>query len=108
MEGIELLAKLCALPGISGYETAIRNFIKDQLKDIADKIEVDAMGNLIASHTGRSTQKLMLSAHIDEIGFMVQHIDDEGFIRFIPIGGFDAKTLTAQRVIVHGKKTLLV
>jgi len=107
MEGIDLLTKLCALPGISGYETAIRNFIKDQLKDIADKIEVDAMGNLIATHAGSSSQKLMLSAHIDEIGFMVQHIDDEGFIRFIPIGGFDAKTLTAQRVIVHGKKDIV-
>ena len=49
----------------------------------------------------------MISGHMDEIAFMVNHIDDKGFIRFIPLGGFDPKTLTAQRVIVHGKKDLL-
>lgn len=50
---------------------------------------------------------MMAAAHMDEIGFMVRHIDDKGFIKFLPLGGFDAKTLTAQRVIVHGKKDLI-
>ena len=49
----------------------------------------------------------LAAAHMDEIGFMVRHIDDKGFIKFLPLGGFDAKTLTAQRVIVHGKKDLI-
>ena len=49
----------------------------------------------------------MLSAHMDEIGFMVTHVEDGGFLRLIPLGGFDPKTLTAQRVIVHGREDLL-
>lgn len=49
----------------------------------------------------------MIAAHIDEIGFMVKHIDAKGFVRFHPLGGFDPKVLTAQRVIVHGKKALM-
>lgn len=57
---------------------------------------------------GKDTEKTMMAAaHMDEIGFMVRHIDDKGFIKFLPLGGFDAKTLTAQRVIVHGKKDLI-
>ncbi|MBK9270807.1 MAG: M42 family metallopeptidase [Saprospiraceae bacterium] len=107
MEGIETLRKICALPGVPGYESAIRNYIKSQLENIADRIEIDPMGNLIAFHQGRNHKKLMLSAHLDEIGFMVQHIDEDGFIRFVPLGGFDAKTLTAQRVTIHGKKDVI-
>src|SRR5262249_9050613 len=52
-------------------------------------------------------RKLMVSSHMDEISFMVTYIDDDGFIRFIPLGGFDPKTLTAQRVVVHGTRDLL-
>jgi len=49
----------------------------------------------------------MVAAHMDEIGFMVSHIDDQGFLRFRPIGGFDPKTLTSMRVMVHGRKDLI-
>ena len=66
------------------------------------------MGNVIALKKGRSAKKkTMAAAHMDEIGFIVTHIDDNGFIRFNPIGGFDPKTLTAQRVLIHGKKDVL-
>jgi endoglucanase len=66
------------------------------------------MGNLIALKKGQSDKKrVMAAAHMDEIGFIVTHIDEKGFIRFHTIGGFDPKTLTAQRVIVHGKKNLI-
>ena len=66
------------------------------------------MGNVIALRKGKSSEKkVMAAAHMDEIGFIVTHIDEKGFVRFNPLGGFDPKTLSAQRVIVHGKKDLV-
>ena len=66
------------------------------------------MGNVFALKRGKSDLKrAMVGAHMDEIGFIVTHIDDKGFLRFTTLGGFDPKTLTAQRVIVHGKKDLI-
>jgi putative aminopeptidase FrvX len=63
------------------------------------------MGNVIALKKGRSSaKKCMAAAHMDEIGFIVTHIDDKGFVRFNPVGGFDPKTLTSQRVLIHGRK----
>ena len=63
------------------------------------------MGNVIALKKGKDdTKSVMIAAHMDEIGFIVTHINDKGFLKFHPLGGFDPKTLTSQRVIVHGKK----
>lgn len=104
---IKLLKKICELPGAPGFENRIRDFIKGQLEGIVDDMEVDAMGNLVAIRKGETDQCLMLAAHMDEISFIVTGIDDSGFIRFHTLGGFDPKTLTAQRVIVHGKKDII-
>jgi len=65
------------------------------------------MGNVYAIKRGVGDKRAMVGAHMDEIGFIVTHIDDKGFIRFYTLGGFDPKTLTAQRVIVHGKKDVI-
>jgi endoglucanase len=70
------------------------------------------MGNVVALKKGTlhgtpQCKKVMIAAHMDEIGFMVTYIDEDGFLRFTPLGGFDPKTLTAQRVIVHGKKDVI-
>jgi endoglucanase len=65
------------------------------------------MGNVIALKKGKARKKVMVAAHMDEIGFIVTHIDEQGFLRFHTLGGFDPKTLTAQRVIVHGKKDII-
>jgi tetrahedral aminopeptidase len=65
------------------------------------------MGNVTAVKKGSDRKKIMIAAHMDEIGFMVTHIDDDGFLRFHTLGGFDPKTLTAQRVVVHGKRDLV-
>jgi len=102
-----LLKALCETPGISGREQAIRARITQELEGLADRVYTDPMGNLIAVKKGQKAKKVMVAAHMDEIGFIVSHIDDEGFIRFQPVGGFDPKTLTSQRVIVHGKQDLL-
>jgi tetrahedral aminopeptidase len=104
---IDLLSEICQIPGAPGFEKLVRNFVTEQVKPLVDHIEVDNMGNLYAIKKGTGTKKVMVAAHMDEIGFMVKHIDDKGFIRFTTLGGFDPKTLTAQRVLVHGKKDLL-
>lgn len=106
---LQLLKKICELPGAPGFEEKIRNFILDQISDTADKVEIDNMGNLIAIKyaADKNSKNVMVTAHMDEIGFIVNHIDDNGFVRFHPLGGFDPKTLTAQRVIIHGKQDVV-
>jgi len=98
---LELLKKVTELAGAPGFENRIRNFIKEEIKDLCDSCNVDNMGNLIAVKKGKTDKKLMVAAHMDEISFIVSHIEEDGFLRFLPLGGFDPKTLVAQRVIIH-------
>jgi len=102
-----LLKKICKIPGASGFEQAIRAFIIEEVTPLVDEISIDAMGNVLAIKKGKRPKKAMVAAHMDEIGFIVTHIDDDGFVRFHTLGGFDPKTLTAQRVIIHGKEDIL-
>ena len=105
---VSLLKACCEVAGISGFEQRVRELITRELGGAVDSISTDAMGNLIAYKKGKSSEKrIMAAAHMDEIGFMVKAIDDNGFIKIQTIGGFDPKTLTAQRVLVHGKKDLV-
>ncbi len=107
MINVELLKKICEIPGAPGFEQPIRALVLEELKSITDDVEVDPMGNVIAVKKGTSDKRIMCAAHMDEIGFIVTHIDEEGFIRFHTLGGFDPKTLTAQRVIIHGKEPVI-
>lgn len=107
MINVSLLSKICETPGAPGFEDKIRKVIIAEVKPYVDKIKIDAMGNLICLKKGSKKKRVMVAAHMDEISFMVKHIDSEGFIRFHPMGGFDPKTLTAQRVIIHGKKDII-
>jgi len=107
MINIPLLKKICKIPGAPGFEQAIRTFVMKEVKSLVDEVSVDAMGNVIALKKGKDSKKVMVAAHMDEIGFIVTHVDDDGFVRFHTLGGFDPKTLTAQRVIIHGKKDVL-
>lgn len=104
---LSLLAELCKTPGAPGFEERVRRVVLRELEGLCDEITVDKMGNVYAIRKGRSDRAVMIGAHMDEIGFMVTHIDDKGFIRFTTLGGFDPKTLTAQRVIVHGKEDII-
>jgi tetrahedral aminopeptidase len=104
---IDLLKKISETAGAPGFENRIREVIIKEITPDVDSITVDNMGNIVAFRKGKQSKKIMLAAHMDEIGFIVSHIDDNGFIRFIPLGGFDPKTLTAQRVIIHGKKDII-
>lgn len=107
---VSLLKTVCDLPGAPGFEKPIRDFILREVAPLVDAVEVDNMGNVIAIKRGKrnpENKRVMVAAHMDEIGFIVTHIDDSGFLRFHTLGGFDPKTLTAQRVIVHGRKDLI-
>ena len=107
MLNLDLLAAICEAPGVSGFERRIRNLVLREVQELADEVEVDNMGNVLAIRRGKQPKRVMVAAHMDEIGFVVSHIDKNGFIRFLPLGGFDPKTLTAQRVIVHGRRDLV-
>lgn len=101
----KLLEKLSNAPGVSGFEEEIRKLISDELKDHVDEIEIDNMGNLIAVKKGKNNgKKVMLAAHMDEIGLMVRFIDKKGFIKFSKIGGINDQMLINQEVVIHTEK----
>lgn len=107
MLNLPLLKAICEAPGVSGFERRIRELVLREVRGLADEVKVDNMGNVMAIRKGKSPKRVMVAAHMDEIGFIVNHIDEKGFLRFLPLGGFDPKTLTAQRVIVHGRKDVV-
>lgn len=93
------------LHGPSGFEDKIAEYMKEEAKDHADKVRIDNLGNLIIEK-GSERPKVMLAAHMDEIGFMVQHIDDNGFIKFVKIGGWDDRILLGMSVDLIGKEVV--
>ena len=99
----ELLRKLSDAHGVSSREGNIRDIIRAELAGSVDEITEDVMGNLIATKRGDDFS-IMLAAHMDEIGLMVQYIDEKGFIRVVSIGGWFGPVLYCQRVVLHGKK----
>lgn len=107
----DLLKRLCETPGVPGREHRVRELIKKEVKDLFDEVREDPMGNLLcrrapkgkAKKSGDST-RVMIPCHMDEIGFLVKYIDDKGFIRVNPVGGFDTRNLFARRVLVHSGK----
>lgn len=102
-----LLKKVCETAGAPGFEKDIRNLVIKEIEAYVDKVDIDNLGNIFAFKKGDKNpdgKKVMLAAHLDEIGFIVTHIEEGGFVRFHTLGGFDPKTLTAQRVKIHGKR----
>jgi endoglucanase len=95
-----LIQKLVETPGPSGYEAQIRAVVQAEIAPYADSIQVDALGNLIARKGARQADglKIMLAAHIDEIGVIVTHIDENGFLRFTAIGGVYPRNCIGGRV----------
>lgn len=105
---VPLLKEICEIAGAPGFENRVRELVIKEVSPYVDEIEVDNMGNVYAIKKGlNSDKRAMVGAHMDEIGFMVTHIDENGFVRFHTLGGFDPKTLTAQRVIIHGKEDVI-
>lgn len=110
METKELLKLLCNDKGVSGYEHTLHESVISVFKEYTDDITVDKLGNVIAVKKGSKNSdnniKIMLAAHMDEIGLMVNDVEDNGFLRFTSVGGFDPRTILGQEVIVHGKEDL--
>lgn len=109
MDTKKILDTLSSGSTVSGYEYKINDTIIYAFKNYTTTTEIDSLGNIISMKKGRNNSKglkIMIAAHIDEIGLMVKHIEDNGFIRFTNIGGIDPRTIVGQEVIVHGKKDL--
>lgn len=102
---LSLLEKLSAAHGLSGREGAIRAIVREALEGSVDEISVDPMGNIIGVRKGKGGPRIMLAAHLDEVGFLVKHIDEKGWIRIHPVGGIFRQFLAAQRVRVHCSAT---
>ena len=104
---IDLLREITEVAGAPGHEQRVRKIVLREVTPLVDDVTVDNMGNVYAIKKGADKKRVMVGAHMDEIGFIVTHIDDNGFLRFHTLGGFDPKTLTAQRVIVHGTEDII-
>lgn len=104
---VSLLKEICEVAGAPGFEKRIREIVLREITPLVDEVTIDNMGNVYAIKKGQKDKRVMIGAHMDEIGFIVTHIDDKGFVRFHTLGGFDPKTLTAQRVIIHGKEDVI-
>lgn len=107
MLDVSLLKELCLTNGISGDEGSVRSLIIEKIKDYADDISVDNLGNLLVRKKGkkRAENRLMLSAHMDEVGLLVTDISPEGYIKFDEVGGIDRRVLLGKRVRI-GKNNI--
>jgi endoglucanase len=98
MVDLEVLRKIVEAPGVSGYEfLGIRDVVVEEIKPYVDEVKVDKLGNVIAHKKG-SGPRVMIAAHMDKIGVMVNHIDKDGYLHLVRVGGVDPRTLVAQRI----------
>jgi tetrahedral aminopeptidase len=105
-----LIKKLVEATGPSGYEDAVRDIVKEEIVPFVDEVRVDAMGNLIAQRgkKGPDGRRVMLSGHMDEIGIIVTHVDDHGFVRFAPLGGvFPSYCLGGRVRFINGTEGVI-
>lgn len=100
---LQLLKQLSEAPGVSGREERVRDILKKEMKGLFDEINVDTLGNVIATKKskGKNGKRVLIACHMDEIGFYVRHVEDKGFLRIHNAGGFDTKNLQARRVLVQ-------
>lgn len=97
----DVLVELTESSGVPGYEDRIRDIVRRELEDTVDEVRTDAMGNVIGTIWGDSDYEVAIAAHVDEIGFMVRHVRDDGFLELDALGGWDPRVMRAQRVTVH-------
>ena len=95
-----VLSRLADAHGLSGYEDDVAAILQELLEPLVDEVTTDRMGNVVAVREGDGPT-VMIAAHMDEIGLMVSHVDDDGFLRFVPVGGWSDQTILGQRVLVH-------
>lgn len=101
MHDRELLFDLSAAAGPVGYEDGVREVVREALAPHVDRLQTDAMGNVVGTVDGESDREVVVAAHMDEIGFMVAAVTDDGFLKLDSLGGWNAQILRAQPVTVH-------
>lgn len=101
-----LLKELLALRGVSGHENEVRAFILEQAKPLADAVTVDALGSVIAYKKAKKdgAKTVMFDAHMDEVGFIIQYVCEDGLLRYLPVGGIDPAVCVSKRVLVGDDK----
>ncbi|MFB6104899.1 MAG: M42 family metallopeptidase [Halobacteriaceae archaeon] len=98
---LDLFSKLTEVSGVPGYEDRVREIVRRELDPVVDEVWSDSMGNVVGTKNPGGDYEVAIAAHMDEIGFMVRHIDDDGFLELDALGGWDPRVLRAQRVTVH-------
>ena len=106
MEVKEFLIKLCESAHVSGFESEGAGIVCEAFSEYLADVSLDKLGNVTGVKKGRGKGKLMLAAHMDEIGLMVADIDDKGLVRFTALGGFDARVFPAMEVTIHGREKI--
>lgn len=103
MATVEFLKRLLDTPGPSGFEAAPARVWREEVKRFADDVRADVHGNSVGVINPKGAPRLMLAGHVDEIGLQITHVDDDGFLYFAGIGGWDSQVLVGQRVILSGR-----
>lgn len=105
---LDTMETLCCLDGVSGREDEVREYILERVMPFADEICADAMGNLMVFKKGaaKPKQRVMLAAHMDEVGLIITEITEDGYLRFDAVGGIDRRVLIGKRVFVGSVRTL--
>jgi endoglucanase len=101
---LDFLHRLLDTPGPSGFETAPARIWREEVTRVADVVATDSRGNTVATLNPRGTPRLMCVGHIDEIGLQLTHIDDDGFLYFAAIGGWDSQVIVGQRVVIASRR----
>jgi putative aminopeptidase FrvX len=96
----ELLQEITETSGVPGYEDRVREVVRRELEPEVDRLETDAMGNVVGTIEG-GDYEVVVAAHMDEVGFMIRHVTEEGFVQVDALGGWDPRVLKAQRVTIH-------
>ncbi len=102
---LSLLERLSNAFGVAGREDEVRKIVREELKTLCDEVWVDNLGSVIGHKKG-SSPRVVIDAHIDEVGFMINHIDKEGFVRVLPVGGVDQRVFYSQQVKIFGKRQI--
>lgn len=104
----EIIKELCGMRAVSGYEHRINEKVKELFLQYTSDVRIDTLGNVIATKRSekQNAKKILIEAHIDEIGLMVKNIDENGFITVANVGGVDPRILPSSEVVIHGKKDI--
>ena len=103
----EFLKRLVETPSPSGYEHDVQKLVRNRIKPWSDEVRTDVMGNVFGIRNGAGSPRIMLAGHCDQIGFIVNHITDDGFLHLDPIGGVDPVVATSQRVSIMTRAGLV-